>query len=93
MVSRYELAKNFKVGQLVRIKDNIDTTIRIHRVDPRGKMRNMVGRSFKIKRVDDGHLHIGDFVWAPEDVIDLSEDLEPLPLPQTNIMFDPKELL
>jgi len=93
MESRYELAAKFKSGQMVRIKDNIHTTVRRHSEDENGEMRKMMGRTFKILKVSSDRLHIGDYMWAPEDVIDLGEDVEPLPLPRTSILFDPKELL
>jgi len=92
MVSRYELAKNFKVGQKVRIKNNIDITVARHNEDDSGKMRNMMGKLFKVSKVRIASIFIENYTWAPEDLI-IDEDLEPLPLPQTNIMFDPKELL
>jgi hypothetical protein len=92
MADRYELAKKFKIGNLVRVKDNISITTRRHGEDGQGKMNSMRGKTFKIVSVDSDRIHSKGFMWAPEDLINLSEDIEPLPLPKTNIMFDPKEL-
>ena len=92
MVGRYELAKKFKSGGTVRVKDNIDLTVGRHGDDGNGKMRSMIGKTFKIGSVSSDRIHFEGFMWAPEDLINLNEDTEPLPLPKTNIMFDPKEL-
>jgi len=93
MADRYELAAQFKVGQLVRVNDNIDRTTRRHGEDHEGKMRGMIGRTFKITSTDTDRIRFKGFMWAPEDLTDVSEDMEPLPLPKTNFLFDPKELL
>lgn len=93
MVDRYELAAQFKVGQLVRVNDNIDRTTRRHGEDHEGKMRGMIGKTFKISSVGDDRIRFKNFMWAPEDLTYVSEDLEPLPLPKTNFLFDPKEII
>ena len=92
MADRYELAKKFKSGCAVRIKDNIDITVRRHSEDGNGKMRRMIGKIFKITSVSSDRIHCEGFMWAPEDLINLNEDVEPLPLEKTDFMFDPKEL-
>lgn len=91
MKDRFELAKQFKNGQRVKISHDISTTEERHSVDEDGNMLAMRGKLFKIDNVGDDRIYINNFMWAPEDILN-AEDPVPLPLKKTNILFDPELL-
>ena len=92
MTYRSELCKKFKIGQKVKIKQDI--TITKDRFSSTADMNFMAqnDETYTIESVGRDRIYIRGCMWSPEDIID-GEDDAPLPLPKTNILFDPKELI
>ena len=88
---RIKLCKKFEIGQPVKIRQNITLTDERHSSDT--TMRRMAenDHTYTIDSISSDRIHIAGYMWAPEDILDGRDD-EPLPLPKTSILFDPKEL-
>ena len=84
--------QGLKEGDRVRIRSDITLTTKRHsKCDDMDKMADSK-TIYRIYHVQYDNIDIGGFMWAPEDII-LDEDSEPEALPQTNILFDPKDLV
>jgi len=82
----------YKVGMRVRIAKDISITN-----DRHSKTREMDDMAesnitYKIENISHDYIYVNGFMWAPQDIY-LDEDSIPDPLPQTNIMFDPNEIV
>ena len=92
-IDAQEIIKKLKKGQRVRIRKDIRLTIERHNIDSGGNMRKMAdGETIhKIRNIGRNRVYIGEYMWAPEDI--MHDDEPPGSLQKTNILFDPKEII
>ena len=66
--------ENAKIGMRVRISFDISTTTKLY--SSGSTMRSMKGKEYTIQSIGENRIWIQDYIWHPNDIIDLSEEKE-----------------